>query len=60
MSLTTPAAVLRELGQPLEIRELELPDLKPGQVLVDVAFSAACDCEASNVKSVPTGAGDAG
>lgn len=37
------AAVLTELGQPLEIIDgIDVPRLKPGQVLVDIAFSGVC------------------
>lgn len=36
------AAVLVELGQPLELATLEVPPLKPGQVLVEIAFSGVC------------------
>ncbi len=39
---TTTAAVLEELGRPLVLAELEIPALKPGQVLVDMAFSGVC------------------
>jgi len=42
MSGQTEAAVLFETGQPLRIIELEIPDLKPGQVLVDTAYSGVC------------------
>lgn len=41
-SMKTTAAVLVETGQPLEIVELETPALRPGQVLVEVAFSGVC------------------
>ncbi|HIB86855.1 TPA: hypothetical protein EYO57_06535, partial [Candidatus Poribacteria bacterium] len=40
--MKTEAAVLVELNQPLVIADLELPALKPGQVIVDVAFSGVC------------------
>ena len=40
--MKTEAAVLVDIGKPLEIRELTIPDLKPGQVLVDVAYSGVC------------------
>lgn len=40
--MKTKAAILVETGKPLEIVELELPALKPGQVLVDIAFSGIC------------------
>jgi S-(hydroxymethyl)glutathione dehydrogenase/alcohol dehydrogenase len=36
------AAVLCETGAPLEILELEMPALRPGQVLVDVSYSGVC------------------
>jgi len=38
----TEAAVLVELGRPLEIAELDLPALTAGQALVDIAFSGVC------------------
>lgn len=40
--MKTLAAVLVELGRPLVLAELEIPVLKPGQVLVDIAFSGVC------------------
>ena len=40
--MKTTAAVLVQLGQPLELVELQIPPLKPGQVLVEVAFSGVC------------------
>ena len=40
--MKTKAAVLMEIGKPLALRELEIPKLKPGQVLVDIAFSGVC------------------
>ncbi|MBI4371689.1 MAG: zinc-binding dehydrogenase [Elusimicrobia bacterium] len=40
--MRTPAAVLVEPGKPLALAELEIPALKPGQVLVEVAFSGVC------------------
>ncbi len=36
------SAVLVETGKPLEVVELGLPVLKPGQVLVEVKYSAVC------------------
>jgi S-(hydroxymethyl)glutathione dehydrogenase/alcohol dehydrogenase len=36
------AAVLVETGRPLVVTDLEIPQLKPGQVLVDIAFSGVC------------------
>jgi S-(hydroxymethyl)glutathione dehydrogenase / alcohol dehydrogenase len=38
----TTAAVLVELKQPLELADLEVPSLKPGQVLVEIRYSGVC------------------
>jgi S-(hydroxymethyl)glutathione dehydrogenase/alcohol dehydrogenase len=49
----TEAAVLTALGQPLELWNLEIPELKSGQILVDVAYSGLCHTqllEASGAK----------
>lgn len=40
--MKTTAAVLVETGRPLEVADLELPALKRGQVLVEVAYSGVC------------------
>lgn len=40
--MKTNAAILVETGKPLEIGELEIPSLKPGQCLVEISFSGAC------------------
>jgi S-(hydroxymethyl)glutathione dehydrogenase/alcohol dehydrogenase len=40
--MKTIAAVLVETGKPLEIAELEIPILKPGQVLVEILYSGIC------------------
>ena len=40
--MKTIAAVLVELGKPLEFAELEIPRLKSGQVLVEIAYSGLC------------------
>ena len=40
--MKTLAAILVELGQPLVLAELDLPPLKPGQVLVEISFSGVC------------------
>jgi S-(hydroxymethyl)glutathione dehydrogenase/alcohol dehydrogenase len=40
--LKTLAAVLVETGKPLALGEIEIPALKPGQVLVEIAYSGAC------------------
>lgn len=38
----TEAAVLVELGAPLRLMSLTLPELHPGQMLVEVAYSGVC------------------
>jgi S-(hydroxymethyl)glutathione dehydrogenase/alcohol dehydrogenase len=40
--MRTTAAILVEPGRPLEMADLKIPALKPGQVLVEVAFSGVC------------------
>lgn len=40
--MKTIGAVLEQLNKPIKIRELTIPDLKPGQVLVEVAYSGVC------------------
>src|SRR3972149_4076752 len=40
--MRTLAAVLVETGRPLVLAELEIPPLKPGQVLVEVGVSGVC------------------
>ncbi len=40
--MKTEAALLVQTGQPLVLAELEIPALRPGQVLVEIAYSGAC------------------
>jgi S-(hydroxymethyl)glutathione dehydrogenase / alcohol dehydrogenase len=40
--MKTEAALLVQTGQPLIVATIETPALKPGQVLVEIAFSGAC------------------
>mgnify|MGYP001614051954 CR=1 FL=1 len=40
--MQTLAAVLVETGKPLVLARLDIPALKPGQVLVDVAVAGVC------------------
>ena len=40
--MKSAAAILVELGHPLEIVELEIPPLKAGQALVEVVYSGVC------------------
>lgn len=47
---TTPAAVLFETNRPLEIVDLELPPLKPGQALVEIAYSGVCHSQLNEAR----------
>lgn len=40
--MKTTSAVLVETGKPLQLAELDIPVLKPGQMLVEVLYSAVC------------------
>jgi S-(hydroxymethyl)glutathione dehydrogenase/alcohol dehydrogenase len=40
--MKTDAAILVATGRPLEMAELDIPALKSGQVLVEIAYSGAC------------------
>ncbi|MET4419018.1 zinc-binding dehydrogenase [Bradyrhizobium sp. RT3a] len=40
--MKTQAALLVQTGQPLVVVDIETPALKPGQVLVEIAYSGAC------------------
>ena len=44
------AAVLETLGQPLVIKELELPAILSGQILVKVLFSGMCRSQLMEVR----------
>lgn len=48
--MKTTAAVLVELGKPLELADLEIPTLKPGQVLVEVAYSGVCHTQVGEAR----------
>ncbi|AMV25619.1 Aryl-alcohol dehydrogenase [Gemmata sp. SH-PL17] len=48
--MRTEAAVLVELNQPLLSLTLDLPELRPGQVLVDVAYSGVCHSQLHEVR----------
>lgn len=48
--MKTTAAVLVELGQPLELADLDVPVLKPGQVLVEVAYSGVCHTQVGEAR----------
>ena len=40
--MKTTAAVLTQLGQALQLMDLDVPSLRSGQVLVDIRFSGVC------------------
>ncbi|HLZ01414.1 MAG TPA: zinc-binding dehydrogenase [Bradyrhizobium sp.] len=40
--MKTTAALLVQTGAPLVVAEIDIPALKPGQVLVEIAYSGAC------------------
>ena len=42
MNKTMKAAVLRQLGHPLQIEEIDIPDVVPGRILVKVAACGVC------------------
>lgn len=48
--MKTTAAVLVELGQSLELADLEIPTLKPGQVLVEVTYSGVCHTQVGEAR----------
>jgi S-(hydroxymethyl)glutathione dehydrogenase/alcohol dehydrogenase len=50
MIKTTQAAVLETCGSPLVIREILIPDLLPGQILVKVYFSGVCRSQLMEVR----------
>lgn len=43
--MKTSAAILERIDEPLVMRELNIPDLKPGQVLVDIKYSGICQTQ---------------
>jgi S-(hydroxymethyl)glutathione dehydrogenase/alcohol dehydrogenase len=52
MSRKTTAAVLVETNAPLQVMEIEIPDLKNGQVLVDIAYSGICHSQLNEVNGL--------
>jgi S-(hydroxymethyl)glutathione dehydrogenase / alcohol dehydrogenase len=50
--MKTPAAILVELAGPLQIVDLDVPPLKPGQVLVEIAFSGVCHTQLGEVRGL--------
>lgn len=50
--MKTKAAVLHEINKPLVIEELEIPELKSGQVLVKVAYSGICHSQLNEIRGL--------
>ncbi len=48
--MKTLAAVLEKINAPLKIRELEVPPLKEGQVLVKIAYSGLCRSQLNEIQ----------
>jgi S-(hydroxymethyl)glutathione dehydrogenase / alcohol dehydrogenase len=48
--MKTTAAVLVDTGKPLELADLEIPLLKPGQALVEIAASGVCHTQVLEVR----------
>jgi S-(hydroxymethyl)glutathione dehydrogenase/alcohol dehydrogenase len=48
--MKTVAAVLVETGKPLVLASLEVPELKAGQVLVEISFSGVCHTQVSECR----------
>jgi S-(hydroxymethyl)glutathione dehydrogenase/alcohol dehydrogenase len=40
--MRTQSAILEKLGEPLGLWDIEIPALKPGQALVEIAYSGVC------------------
>jgi S-(hydroxymethyl)glutathione dehydrogenase/alcohol dehydrogenase len=52
MTETTKAAVLFSTAEPLRIIDLELPGLKPGQVLVEITYSGLCHSQLNEARGL--------
>ena len=50
MNFIAKAAILESIGQPLVIRDISIPDLQFGQVLVKVLFSGVCRSQLMEVQ----------
>jgi len=50
--MKTKAAVLCEIGKPLVIEELQIPELQHGQVLVKVLYSGVCHSQLNEIKGL--------
>ncbi len=50
--MKTKAAILYQTNQPLQVEELMIPELQPGQVLVKVLFSGICHSQLNEIKGL--------
>lgn len=50
--MKTEAALLVETGKPLVLAEIEIPPLKQGQVLVQIAYSGACGTQVMEARGL--------
>ena len=50
--MKTTAAVLVETGRPLELCDLEIPQLQAGQALIEIAFSGVCHTQLLECKGL--------
>ena len=50
--MKTKAAILHEIGKPLVIEELQIPELQPGQVLVKILYSGICRSQLNEIKGL--------
>jgi len=50
--MKTHAAVLTAINKPLRIEELEIPELRAGQVLVRIAFSGVCHTQINEIRGL--------
>lgn len=46
------AAVLYEINRPLQIEDLTIPELRPGQVLVKIAYSGICRSQLNEIQGL--------
>ena len=50
--MKTKAAILQEINRPLPIEALNIPEIKPGQVLVKVAYSGICHTQLNEIQGL--------
>jgi S-(hydroxymethyl)glutathione dehydrogenase/alcohol dehydrogenase len=50
--MKTKAAILYEINKPLKIEDIEIPELKRGQVLVKIAYSGVCHSQLNEIRGL--------